>query len=184
MLRRGQRFLMHAENNILIQRNVIKDKNCVSMAILSPDHHERILYSGLMLKRNLLRSSSDPVPPYRTRSLWGHKRGAHPEPGSSRNSLSEQPGPPFGHVQAFTLGSFSQGRWILLLLGPQDSQATVWGGGGQSLDLLVGVNNVCVRPVWLWEGQKWKGKRVGCDGRLALFSIPYSGAELWGAWAF
>lgn len=79
---------------------------------------------------------------------------------------------------------FPKGRWILLLLGPQDSQATVWGGGGQSLDLLVGVNNVCVRPVWLWEGQKWKGKRVGCDGRLALFSIPYSGAELWGAWAF
>lgn len=110
MLRRGQRSLMHAENNILIQRNVIKGKNCVSMAILSPDHHERILYSGLMLKRNLLWFSSDPVPPYGTRSLRGPRRGAHPEPGSSRNSLSEQPGPSFGHVQAFTLGSFSQGQ--------------------------------------------------------------------------
>lgn len=51
-----------------------------------------------------------------------------------------------GHVQAFSLGAFSQG-WTLPLLGRKRGQAAVWGRGGQSRDTPVGVSHVWVRPV-------------------------------------
>lgn len=164
---------MLSENNILIQRNASKGKNHISVTVLSLGHNAMIIYSGLVLYRDLIWSSSGFVPLPRTRNLGGPSRGACPEPGSPRNALCKQPGPASractGLLPGFILPGMDSAvswlkRWPGYCLGRWRFEPQCGGWSAQC------VCETCV-------GVRRKGGWAVGWGFALFFSAPYSVAE-------